>query len=113
MQILCRAVKSHQFLSKRYLNGTNQHRLSNTCRLADCVDTKVEAVNKIHINMPRRAEHDAIPGGGTRRAMTRRVSDEIRLCFDNRSTARSLWRVANQPMPEQFGRDNLRGRSIE
>ena len=63
--------------------------------------------------MPRFTEHNPVALCQPRRCMTRRIALHVSLGFNNRSATRTIWRVANEKMPQQLRRNDAGRRLVK
>ncbi len=73
----------------------------------------VAAVNEINVGMAFGAEHRTVAFGFAHRRMASGVILQVGLRLDDEAAAQSLRGAPDQPMAEQPGRHNIRGRQIK
>src|SRR5687768_15613058 len=91
----------HQALPQGRFDGANEHGFANAVSLADRVDTKMIAIDQIHVSVSRMPEHGSIPFRLSAECVACRIVLEIGFRFDNGPTAYTIGCAPNQPMAKQ------------
>jgi hypothetical protein len=107
------AILTHHFQPHLGFHGAYQHRLRAACWPADGVDAKMKSVNEINVGMSGRSVHGAIAFRFAAESVRSRIIRRVSLHLDNRSAARTVRRVANQPMAQQTPSHRRRRRLVE
>jgi hypothetical protein len=106
-------VVANHFVAELRLDSANEDGFSAARTMANGIHTKMKTIDEIDVRPAWRAKHRAIPRCFATKAVRGGIIDEVGFRFHNWAAANPFRRISNEPMAQQFRRDQCRGRLIK